>query len=82
MPVEGFDFLEDQVEELFNRGENLDISEFTVPMNLEVTIENMIQDFNILKARYEFSNDHKEKKYCVIQGCMLISGLLLFEFED
>lgn len=82
MPVEGYDFLEDSVEELFERGSNLDSSEFMIPKDFETTFEYIIQDFNMLKARYEFSEDKKVKHDCIIQGCMLISGLLLFEYED
>ena len=57
MPVEGYDFLEDSVEELFERGSNLDSSEFIIPKDFETTFEYIIQDFNMLKARYEFSED-------------------------
>lgn len=85
MPIEGYDFLEGEVEELFNRDEDIDIDEFVFPSEYETTIQYVLQDFNVLKYRYQYAlkeNNKEEMNWCVLKGCLLISGLLLYEFEE
>lgn len=82
LPIETYDYIENKVKELFAREEDITVDEFVIPYELETTIEYILQDFNMLKERYNYTIDQITKSDCVTQGCLLISGLLLYEFED
>ena len=84
MDDKSYVYIEDKVKELLTRTEDLNINEFTICPDDYIVFEVVINQFNDLRKEYATIDEPLlwDRWNIVIRGCMLLSGLIAFEYEE